>query len=97
MDLLSATGVATPLSGFEPAIALSLLIAACNGATKHTKRPVANINAERPLAMIVIWQSPHLPVPESEMRTCGVFAAGQKKGIFGPVRAKAGQRLCRDQ
>ena len=30
--------------------------------------------------------------PQSEMRPCGVSTAGQKKGIFGLDRAKAGQR-----
>jgi hypothetical protein len=30
--------------------------------------------------------------PQGEMRPCGVSAAGQKKGIFGLDRAKAGQR-----
>jgi hypothetical protein len=41
-----------------------------------------------------IWQSPHLPAPESGMSLPAVSAARQKKGIFGLQRAKAGQR-CR--
>jgi hypothetical protein len=86
--LLSATG-APVLSDFVVAVALA---AACDGPAKHTNIPVASINAERPLALVVIWQSPHLPVPGSEMRPCRVSAAGQKKGIFGLHRAKAGQK-----
>jgi hypothetical protein len=73
------------------AAALSALAAACDGPAKHTKSPVANINAERPLALIFIGQSPHLPAPKDAMRPWGVSAAGQKKGIFGLQRAKGGQ------
>src|ERR1019366_2580110 len=66
--LLSAMGAPAALSDFEPAVALSVPAAACDGPAKHTKSPVASINAERPLALIVIWQSPHLPAPKNEMR-----------------------------
>jgi len=38
-----------------------------------------------------MWQSPHFARPRAEMRPRGVTTAGQKKGIFGQVRAKAGQ------
>jgi hypothetical protein len=86
--LFDATGVAD----FEVVAALSALAAACDGPAKHTHNPVASINAERPLALIIMWQSPHLPAPESEMRPRRVSTAGQKKGIFGLDRAKAGQR-----
>jgi hypothetical protein len=61
--LLSATGAA--LSGFGLAVVPSVP-AACDGAAKQTKSPVASINAERPLALIVIWQSPHSPAPEAK-------------------------------
>jgi hypothetical protein len=42
--------------------------------------------------LMFIWQSPHLPGPESGMRPSAVSAARQKKGIFGLQRAKTGQR-----
>jgi hypothetical protein len=83
---------AAVVSDFAPAVASSAPTAARDGPAKHTKSPAANINAQRPLALIVIWQSPHLPVPEGKRRTHGVSATGQKKGIFGRVRAKTGQR-----
>jgi hypothetical protein len=44
------------------------------------------------MALIVIWQSPHLPAPKREKRPCGVSTPRQKKGIFGRDRAKNGQR-----
>ena len=68
---------------FEVAVALSAVVAACDGPAKHTHSPVASINAERPLALIIIWQSPHLPVPRRERRPARVSTARQKKGIFG--------------
>jgi hypothetical protein len=83
------------LSDFEVAAALSLLAATTgDGPAKHTKSPVAIIKAARPLALTIIWQSPHLPAPDGEMRPHRVSTAGQKKGIFGQDRAKAGQHLC---
>src|SRR5258708_22744471 len=90
-DFFGATGAPTVSSDFVLAAALSALVAACDGPAKHTKSPVASINAECPLASIFIWQSPHLPAPKGAMRPRGVAAAGQKKGIFGLQRAKAGQ------
>ena len=75
------------------AAVLSAPAPASDGPAKHTNSPAARINAERPLALIFIWQSPHLPAP-GEKRPCGVSAAGQKKGIFGRHRAKTGQRRC---
>jgi hypothetical protein len=72
------------LSDFEVAAALSLLAATTgDGPAKHTKSPVAIIKAARPLALTIIWQSPHLPAPDGEMRPHRVSTAGQKKGIFG--------------
>src|SRR3954469_3895165 len=83
------------VSDFEVAAARSVLAAvAGDGPAKHTKSPVATIKAERPLALTIMWQSPHLPVPTSEMRPCLVSTAGQKKGIFGQDRAKTGQQCC---
>src|SRR3954469_19153098 len=83
------------VSDFEVAAARSVLAAvAGDGPAKHTNSPVATINAERPLALTIMWQSPHLPVPTSEMRPRAMSRAGQKKGIFGQDRAKAGQRCC---
>ena len=80
-------------SDFKIVAVLSALAAIVgDGPAKHTNSPVAKINAERPLALIVMWQSPHLPAPESEMSPRCVSTAGQKKGIFGLDRAKAGQR-----
>src|SRR3981189_1013971 len=64
------------------------------GPAKYTKSPVAKINAERPLALIIMWQSPHFARPQSEMRPRAVSTAGQKKGIFGQEQAKAGQQRC---
>jgi hypothetical protein len=81
------------VSDFKIVAVLSALAAIVgDGPAKHTNSPVASINAERPLALIIIWQSPHLPAPESEMSPRCVSTAGQKKGIFGQDRAKAGQR-----
>src|SRR5947208_9475484 len=84
-------------SDFALSAALSALAAACDGPAKHTKSPVARINAERALALIFIWKSPHLPALKGAMRPWGVSAAGQKKGIFGLQRAKAGQRHVPDE
>jgi hypothetical protein len=61
--LSSTRGAA--LSGFGLAVVLSVP-AACDGPARHTKSPAASINAERPLALIIIWQSPHLPAPEAK-------------------------------
>jgi hypothetical protein len=87
MDLAGAAVSDFDATALSPPAAL-----AGNGPAKHTKSPAATINAERPLALIVIWQSPHLPAPNGEMRPCRVSAARQKKGIFGQHGAKAGQR-----
>jgi hypothetical protein len=38
-----------------------------DGTAKHTNSPVASINAERPLALIIMWQSPHFcPPPKAK-------------------------------
>jgi hypothetical protein len=80
---------AVALSDFDAAVVSEPAAIAGNGAARHTNIPVAMINAERPLALIFIWQSPHLPA-RSEMRPRCVSTPGQKKGIFGLQRAKAG-------
>ena len=89
--LLSATGVPA-VSDFAAAAASSAPAAACDGPAKHTKSPVASINAERPLALMVIALISPFASPRREKRPRGVSAAGQKKGIFGQYRAKTGQR-----
>src|SRR5260370_30813613 len=81
-DFFDATGAPAVSSDFALAAALSALAAACDGPAKHTKSPVARINAERPLALIFISQSPHLPAPKGAMRPLRVSAARPKKGIF---------------
>src|SRR5258706_16403205 len=87
-DFFGATGAPAVSSDLALAAALSALAAACDGPAKHTKSPDARINAERRLASIFIWQSPHLPAPKGAMRPWGVSAAGQKKGN---LRAAAGK------
>ena len=60
-------------------------------ATNNPVSPVATIKAKRPLALIFILMiSPFRP-PDGEMRPRCVSTPGQKKGIFGPLGAKAGQ------
>jgi hypothetical protein len=57
-------GAPAAVSGFELAVVLSALAgAACDDPAKHTKSPAASINAQRPLALIVIGNLPFLPVP----------------------------------
>jgi hypothetical protein len=91
-DFFGVTGASARSSDFPLAAALSALAAACDGPAKQTKITVASINAERPLALIFIANLPILPAPKSAMSPWGVSAAGQKKGIFGLQRAKAGQQ-----
>jgi hypothetical protein len=57
--LLSATGV----PGVDLAVVVSVAATACDGAAKHTQSPAASTNAERPLPLIFIWQSPHFASP----------------------------------
>ena len=40
---------------------LSGAVAACDGTPRQIQIPVVSINAARPLALMVIWQSPRLP------------------------------------
>src|SRR5665213_9192 len=47
-------------------IELSVAVAACDGAPRQIQIPVVSINAARPLALMVIWQSPLCPAPERE-------------------------------
>jgi hypothetical protein len=55
--LLSAIGGPATVSALTAPSSSS--VAACDGPANHTKSPVASINAARPLALIVIWQSPY--------------------------------------
>ena len=71
------------------AVASRALAAACEGPAKHIQSPAARINAERPLALMVIWQSPHLPAARSEMRPSRHVRSGAKKGN---LRAKSGRK-----
>jgi hypothetical protein len=89
VNLLSAIGAPAVTSEL---VAVLVSGAACDGAAKHTKSPVASSNAERPLALI-IGISPCCPAPESARRPHGVSTAGQKKGIFGRVGRKLGNRI----
>jgi hypothetical protein len=84
--LLSATGAA--LSGFVLAVVVSVPTAACEGPARHTKIPVASINAERPVALIIIWQSPHLPVPKRNETLTRVHSGAKK----GNLRASPGEK-----
>jgi hypothetical protein len=88
--LLSAIGA----PAVELAAVASVPAAACEGPAKHTQSPAASINAERPLPLIFILAISPFASPKSEMRPHGVSTARQKKGIFGRVRAKAGQSHC---
>jgi hypothetical protein len=54
------------LSDLEAAALSAPAATAGKGLAKHTKIPVANIKAARPLALIVIRQSPHLPAHTGE-------------------------------
>ena len=57
--LPDATGAFSDLAPAAP----SALAVAYDGPAIHTKSPVATINAERPLALMFMWQSPRLPAP----------------------------------
>jgi hypothetical protein len=48
---------AISLSDFAAVSALAAV--ACEGPPNATKSPIANINAKRALAVIIIWLSPH--------------------------------------
>jgi hypothetical protein len=64
---------APALADFELALASSAPTAAGDGPAQHTKSPVAiMINTERPLALNIIWQSPHLPssAARRDLRAC---------------------------
>jgi hypothetical protein len=84
------------ISDFDAAAGSLLAPAALDGdcPANHTNSPAVSIKAERPLALIVIWQSPHLPAPIRAKRPRRVSRARQKKGIFGQLPAKAGQLHC---
>jgi hypothetical protein len=54
------------VSDFDAAALSPPAARAGNGPAKQTRSPAATINAERPLALIIIWQSPHLPAPDAK-------------------------------
>src|SRR6202020_1066966 len=72
---------------FAAGAAPSALAVACDGPAKHTNSPVASINAERPLALIIMWQSPHLPVPGAKETSRRVHSGAEK----GNLRASPGE------
>src|SRR5947208_3249573 len=88
-DFFDPTNGPAASSDFALSAALSALAAACDGPAKHTKSPVARINAERALALIFIWKSPHLPALKGAMRPWGVSAAGESRAT-----ACAGRNSC---
>ena len=76
------------LSDFEVAAALSLLAATTgDGPAKHTKSPVATINAERPLALMIIGNLPICPPPKRNETPPRVHSAAEK----GNLRARPGE------
>jgi hypothetical protein len=77
-------------SDFEPAAAFSAPVAACDDPAKHTKSPVTNINAERPLALIVIWQSPRSARPGAKKDPTPCPQRGRKRESSGNTGQKQG-------
>jgi len=60
------------VTDYDLALASSAPTAASDGPAENTKTPVTIINAERPLALNIIWQSPHLPgsAARRHLRAC---------------------------
>src|SRR6202051_1539394 len=81
--LLSAIGA----PAVELAVVASLPAAAGDGPAKHTQSPATSINAERPLPLIFIRQSPHLPVPRRNETSPRGHSAAKK----GNLRASPGK------
>jgi hypothetical protein len=77
-------------SDFALAAALSVLAAACDGPAKHTKTPVASINAERPLALIFIWKSPLCQPPKAQSDPGACPQRGKKRESSGCSGRKQG-------
>src|ERR1700694_280085 len=76
-------------SDFEPPAAFSVLAAACGGPAKHTKSPDTNINAERPLALIVIGNLP-IASPRGRNEPIGRVHSGAEKGNLLATRGENG-------
>src|SRR5882757_1213542 len=74
-------------------MALSAPSAACSGPEKHAQIPAAMINAERPLALIVIGNLPILPAPKAqgELRACP--QRGKKRESSGESGRKQGNAV----
>src|ERR1700682_5120312 len=80
-------GAPAALSGFELTAALSASAPACDGPAKHTKSPVASINAERPLALIVIGNLPICQPPKRNETLRRVRSGAER----GNLRASPGE------
>jgi RNA polymerase sigma-70 factor (ECF subfamily) len=78
------------LSEVDVATALSLLAAtAGDSPAKHAKSPVAKINAERPLALTIMWESPHLPRLQQRHETSPRVHSGAEKGNLQATAGKS--------
>src|SRR6266404_5631822 len=80
-------GAPAALSGFELTAVLSVPGSACDGPAKHTKNPVASINAERPLALIVIGNLPICQPPKRNETSRRVRSGAER----GNLRASPGE------
>src|ERR1700738_3140584 len=80
-------GAPAALSGFELTPPLAASGPACDGPAKHTKSPIASINAERPLALIVIGNLPICQPPKRNENSGRVHSGAEK----GNLRAGAGE------
>jgi hypothetical protein len=75
-------------------VALSAPSAACNGPEKHAQIPAAMINAERPLALIVIGNLPiFLPTPETQGDPTACPQRGRKRESSRESGQKRGNSL----
>jgi hypothetical protein len=89
---LWSVGAPAAVADFELALASSAPTAAVDGPADNTKSPVAIINTERPLALNIIWQSPHLPsfAARREFRACR--QRGRKRESSDESGRKRGNR-----
>jgi hypothetical protein len=100
--LLSAKGAPAAFSDFELAAKLAAALSALAGAArdgppKHTNSPAASINAERPLALIIIWQSPHLPALAAKRDLTPCPQHGRKRESSGESGQKQGNSIVFDE
>jgi hypothetical protein len=58
---------------------------------KHTNKPVATINAERPLALIIIGNLPICPNPRSKRDCAACSQRGKKRESSGNTGRKQGK------